>query len=561
MSDLTVFPVTVEHHREPVGIGESRPRLSWVTRTELADWRQAAYELEIEPEDGEVWSSGRIESAESVLVPWEAPELASRERRTVRVRVWGEGADRAVGVERGRRRRGRAAGAGRLVGRARPARAAGPEHEEPVLLLRREFVLDKPVARARLYATAHGVYEAELNGAVVGDHVLAPGWTAYEHRLRYQTFDVTDLLAEGPNAIGVSLADGWYRGYVGLRRQEGGLRRPARRVRAAGGRAPGRQPHHGDQRRLVAVDARPGDPGRHLQRRDRRPAAGAARLVGGGLRRRRLDAGRGRLPRRRDARRPHRPARPPDPGAAGAGDHDVAVRQDARRLRAEPRRPAAAARCPTRPRAPRSPCGTPRCSSTASWAPGRCGRPRRPTSSSSTANGRTDLGAAVHLPRLPLRRGERLARGADDRRPRGRRRAHRHAADRHVHVLGPGRHPAARERRLGHARQLRRRAHRLPAARRAARLDRRPRRLRADRRVPLRHRRHAAVLAGRPRRRAARGARRRRPDLRAVPRHRCRRASRRSRWTPAGATRPSSCRGRCTRRTGTPGCSPTSGTA
>src|SRR5215207_689518 len=81
--------------------------------------------------------------------------------------------------------------------------------DEPVVLLRREFVLDGPVTRARLYATAHGVYEAELNGAVIGDQVLAPGWTSYRHRLRYQTYDVTALLAEGPNALGMQLADGW----------------------------------------------------------------------------------------------------------------------------------------------------------------------------------------------------------------------------------------------------------------------------------------------------------------------------------------------------------------
>ena len=89
MSDLTVLPVTAEHHREPIGIGETTPRLSWVSRTDLPDWRQAAYELEIAAEDGVAWSSGRVDSAESVLVPWGASPLTSRERRTVRVRVWG----------------------------------------------------------------------------------------------------------------------------------------------------------------------------------------------------------------------------------------------------------------------------------------------------------------------------------------------------------------------------------------------------------------------------------------------------------------------------------------
>jgi alpha-L-rhamnosidase len=65
---------------------------------------------------------------------------------------------------------------------------------------------------ARLYITALGVYEAQLNGMLVGDHVMAPGWTSYRHRLRYQTFDVTDLLREGRNALGAMLGDGWFRG-------------------------------------------------------------------------------------------------------------------------------------------------------------------------------------------------------------------------------------------------------------------------------------------------------------------------------------------------------------
>ncbi len=217
MSDLTVSPITVEHHREPIGIGESRPRLSWVTRTDLSDWRQAAYEVEIEPEDGEVWSSGRIDSAESVLLPWEAPELASRERRTVRVRVWGEGAtEPSAWSEDTLVEAGLLDPAEWTAELAEPVLPEPGGTGEPVALLRREFVLDRPVVRARVYATARGLYEAEIDGVTVGDHVLAPGWTSYEHRLRYQTYDVTELLSEGTHAIGVTLADGWYRGHLGF---------------------------------------------------------------------------------------------------------------------------------------------------------------------------------------------------------------------------------------------------------------------------------------------------------------------------------------------------------
>ena len=76
--------------------------------------------------------------------------------------------------------------------------------------------------RARLYATARGVYEPRLNGSRVGDAELAPGWTEYHQRLHYQTYDVTELLREGGNVLGAVVADGWWSGYVGF-----DARRPA----------------------------------------------------------------------------------------------------------------------------------------------------------------------------------------------------------------------------------------------------------------------------------------------------------------------------------------------
>lgn len=218
MTLTTVCPVTVEHHREPVGIGEATPRLSWVIDTDAADWQQTDYELEIAAADGtSVWSSGRVNSSESVLQPWGAPPLASRERRAVRVRVWGNGS-----AESSEWSEGVVVEAGLLNPADWVATLVEPVAVEPgaggagAVLLRREFVIDRPVVRARLYATAHGVYEAELNGAAVGDQVLAPGWTSYDHRLRYQTYEVTDLVTEGANAVGIHLADGWYRGYLGF---------------------------------------------------------------------------------------------------------------------------------------------------------------------------------------------------------------------------------------------------------------------------------------------------------------------------------------------------------
>ncbi|MEU6719090.1 glycoside hydrolase family 78 protein [Nonomuraea sp. NPDC046802] len=207
-----VTALTFEHHRDPLGIGEPAPRLSWTVTTDLPGWTQRGYEIELD--DGT--ATGVIESDQSVLVAWPGSPLGSRERRAARVRAhgrdgsvseWSDWSWAETGLLESADWRARAA--------APPPELLGPP-DGPALLLRREFTARGPVARARLYVTAHGTYEARINGRVVGDDVLAPGWSSYHHRLRYRTHDVTDLLEQGPNAIGATLADGWYRGRVGF---------------------------------------------------------------------------------------------------------------------------------------------------------------------------------------------------------------------------------------------------------------------------------------------------------------------------------------------------------
>jgi alpha-L-rhamnosidase len=85
----------------------------------------------------------------------------------------------------------------------------------PGRYLRKNFAATKPIAKARLYATALGVYETSINGRRVGDDLLAPGWTDYRKRVMVQTYDVTRLLRPGPNAVGAVLGDGWYAGRLG----------------------------------------------------------------------------------------------------------------------------------------------------------------------------------------------------------------------------------------------------------------------------------------------------------------------------------------------------------
>ncbi|WP_051800994.1 alpha-L-rhamnosidase [Streptomyces sp. NRRL F-525] len=213
---MHVTPPTFEHHREPLGIGESTPRLSWRTVTDTPDWHQVAHQVEITAADGTVLAdTGRVESTESVLVPWPGPHLGSRERVGVRVRVWGED-EPSPWSEHAYAETGLLDAADWTARPITPDLDAPTDEPLPAALLRRDFTLAGPVASARLYITAYGVYTAEINGERVGDEVMAPGWTSYQHRLRYQTFDVTPLLRTGENVIGALLGEGWYTGRLGF---------------------------------------------------------------------------------------------------------------------------------------------------------------------------------------------------------------------------------------------------------------------------------------------------------------------------------------------------------
>ena len=205
--------IRIEHLSRAFGIGTHRPRLSWIVNTDRQGWRQAGYEIEMYDAQATLrGQTGRVDSDQSVLVDWPFEPLSSRERVTVRARIWGVDGQASDWSEPA------PIEVGLLHSHDWTARFVGPRWDEdlskpePAPLLRREFDVRAGMRTARLYITALGVYEAQLNGAVIGDHVMAPGWTSYSDRLRYQTFDVTDLLREGRNALGVMLGDGWFRG-------------------------------------------------------------------------------------------------------------------------------------------------------------------------------------------------------------------------------------------------------------------------------------------------------------------------------------------------------------
>ncbi|WP_374455394.1 family 78 glycoside hydrolase catalytic domain [Nocardioides sp.] len=99
-----------------------------------------------------------------------------------------------------------------------PTATGEPPGRRPAYVLRGEVVLDRPVRRATLHATAHGIYELSIDGSRVTTDELTPGFTEYARRTQVQTYDVTHLLDEGAHTLDALLADGWYRGSVGILR-------------------------------------------------------------------------------------------------------------------------------------------------------------------------------------------------------------------------------------------------------------------------------------------------------------------------------------------------------
>ncbi|KAL4888462.1 alfa-L-rhamnosidase [Aspergillus ambiguus] len=219
-----------EQHPSGLGIGVASPRLSWRFTTSKEGpqgWEQTAYEIEMlrESASGPKKEDYRVASNDSLLVPWPSTPLSSRERASVRVRVYGtsQGEEIKGPTDWSPWTTVEAAFLDRECWLGRPITAGEKEIINGPLQpmrFRRVFTLPfsgNDIERARLYITSLGVYHAYINGHSVGNHCMAPGWTSYHHHLNYQVFNVAHLLnREGLNVIAVEVGEGWYATRLGF---------------------------------------------------------------------------------------------------------------------------------------------------------------------------------------------------------------------------------------------------------------------------------------------------------------------------------------------------------
>ena len=208
---MKLYDLKTEYRENPIGLTDKAPRFSWKIQSQEKDTLQTAYEIKVTDENGKVvWNSGKKASDQSVLIPYEGEKLAGEMLYKVEVSV----ADNHGNVES-------------IEGTfetgifdnteftAKMITSDFPEEETACPVFGKTFAIDKKVKKARLYATAHGVYEVTLNGQTVGDYRMAPGWTSYHNRLQYQIYDVTEMLV-AENEIKITVGNGWYKGIFGF---------------------------------------------------------------------------------------------------------------------------------------------------------------------------------------------------------------------------------------------------------------------------------------------------------------------------------------------------------
>ncbi len=217
---MKAIRLKTEYLKNPMGIDLAAPRLFWNCAEGVV---QTAYQV-ICRDDGEdlLWDSGRVESR-SMHTTYAGKPLQSRIRVLWQVRLWDENGTAGDWSEPAVFELGLLQAkdwqAQWITGNYTP----DPKRRYPVDCFRKKFTAGQ-VKKARLYATACGIYQASINGQIVEGFSLAPGITDYRRRVQYQTYDVTALVQSGENTLCAQLADGWYRGCCGawgLRNQYG----------------------------------------------------------------------------------------------------------------------------------------------------------------------------------------------------------------------------------------------------------------------------------------------------------------------------------------------------
>ena len=212
---IRIIKPRCEYKENPVGIDVLIPRISWQLESENRGILQESYRIQVSKEDTFstfAWDSGKVDSDQSLYVEYAGENLESRTRYFYRIKVWDNKGSESQWSSTAFWEIGLLKNIDWKASWITSQNTENADELKECPHIRKEFRAKGKIRSARIYSTALGLYELYINGVIADDTLFAPGWTSYGKRLQYQTYDVTGLLKNGANALGVILGNGWYKG-------------------------------------------------------------------------------------------------------------------------------------------------------------------------------------------------------------------------------------------------------------------------------------------------------------------------------------------------------------
>ncbi|MBC3757281.1 family 78 glycoside hydrolase catalytic domain [Hyunsoonleella sp. SJ7] len=225
-NNISINKTTVNYFESPLGIDDANPSISWTMSSNERNKKQTAYQIKVaslkeslNTDDNILWDSGKLLSGQNSQVRYAGKALQSGQHCYFKVRVWDENDVASAWSEVNIWTMGllkKSDWKAKWIGyKTTDKNKKDTLHLPPPPYLRKSFTTKAKIKNATLYVTALGAFEMSLNGEKIGKDLLAPGWSDYNKRIYYKTYNVTSHLTEGKNTIGAILGDAWYAGYVG----------------------------------------------------------------------------------------------------------------------------------------------------------------------------------------------------------------------------------------------------------------------------------------------------------------------------------------------------------
>lgn len=229
---MTPVNLRCEYLDNPLAVDSSRPRLGWKLSAGYRGAKQTAYRIRVASSldnlsagNADLWDSGKIRSDAAVNIPYDGKTLLSRQECFWSVECWSDrkcsvvsqSAYWRMGLLNPEDIKASWIGFDEPLNALKAVKGVGKAMLTlpPARYLRKSFVIRKPVEKAMAYVSALGICDVQVNGTRAGCDYFTPGWTDYSKLVYYRACDITGMLQEEQNALGIILADGWYAGYVG----------------------------------------------------------------------------------------------------------------------------------------------------------------------------------------------------------------------------------------------------------------------------------------------------------------------------------------------------------